>query len=363
MRVHESCNSRSSLTGISRRLRAISSTLNWFTFWWELMRVFVTHAVISSQLSEGQLSSTLINSCSRCRGMRVEQLSCKLSLLNSHQLLFSLPGAWELKNSHVNSPFSTLINSCSRWPGAWELKNSHANSPFSTLINSHQLSSTLVLVDRGMRVENSHANSPFSTLTNSCSHCRGMIVEQLSCKLSLLNSHQLDLVLVDRGMRVEKLSCKLSLLNSHQLSPTLILVDRGMRVEKLSCKLSLLNSHQLDLVLVDRGIRVEKLSCKLSLLNSQQLSSTRSCSRWPGHKSWKLSCKLSLLNSQQLSSTLVLVDRGMRVEKLSCKLSLLNSHQLLFSFPGHESWKTLIQTGSPFSTLVNSHPRLTRAND
>jgi hypothetical protein len=142
-------------------------------------------------------------------------LSCKLSLLNSHATLVLVwLGHESCENSHANSRFSTLIqlllsfdwgmtvgktlmqtlasqlscNSCSRLTGAWELwklsctlsllnshatlvlvwpgheswGNSHANSRFSTLINSR---ATLVLVWLGHESwENSHANSRFSTL-------------------------------------------------------------------------------------------------------------------------------------------------------------------------------------------------------
>ena len=111
------------------------------------------------QTLASQLSSTLMQILfSFDRDMRVEktlmqtscfsdstlmqtlasQISCKLSLLNSHQLSCNscsrLTVLRELRNSHANSRFSTLINSCSRLTRARELRNSHANSRFSTLI-------------------------------------------------------------------------------------------------------------------------------------------------------------------------------------------------------------------------------------
>jgi hypothetical protein len=145
----------------------------------------------------------------------------------------------------------------------------------------------------------------------------------------------------DRGMRVEKTLMQTSCFSDSTLMQTL--------ASQISCKLSLLNSHQLSCNSCSRLTRtreLRKLSCKLSLLNSHQLS-CKSCSRLTG--TWELRklsckllasltllwCKLSLLKSHANSrfSTLMQLlfsfDRVTRVGKLSCKLSLLNSHSCL----------------------------------
>ena len=85
-------------------------------------------------------------------------------------------------------------------------------------MNSPQLSTLVLIWPRHESWENSHSNSRFSTTLmhtlasqlscNSCSRLTGAWeLRKLSCKFSLLNSHQL--------------SCKFSLLNSHA---TLVLV-------------------------------------------------------------------------------------------------------------------------------------------
>jgi hypothetical protein len=62
---------------LSAKFHRLSSTLNWFRFWWELMSVFATRAVISSQLS--------YHSRSRLTGAWELR---KLSLANFHYQLF-----------------------------------------------------------------------------------------------------------------------------------------------------------------------------------------------------------------------------------------------------------------------------------
>jgi hypothetical protein len=136
------------------------------------------------------------------------------------------------KSHRLSSP---LIN---YWVGSnlmrvyYESKYSIVKVNIQTIIinNSH---ATLVLVWLGHESwENSHANSRFSTLINfSCNSCSRLTgaweLRKLSCKLSLLNSHQLSYNSCSRltGAReLRKLSCKLSLLNSHA---TLVLVWPG----------------------------------------------------------------------------------------------------------------------------------------
>jgi hypothetical protein len=150
---------------LSSTLMHFHATLSSFKFWWELMRVFATRAVISTQLS-----STLM------------------------QLLFLFGSgheSWE--NFHANSRLPTLINSCSPLTGAWELRKLSCKL---SLLNSHQLS------------------------CNTCSRLTGAWeLRKLSCKLLLLNSHA-SLVLVWPGHESWENSHvnKLSLANSHQLS-------------------------------------------------------------------------------------------------------------------------------------------------
>jgi hypothetical protein len=105
----------------------LSSTLNWFKFWWEF------------SLARGDWLSC--NSCSRLTGAwELRKLWCKLSLLNSHATL-------------------VLV-----WPGHESWENSHANSRFSTLMQ------LLFSFDRGMRVEKTLMQTLASQLScNSCS--------------------------------------------------------------------------------------------------------------------------------------------------------------------------------------------------
>jgi small-conductance mechanosensitive channel len=135
---------------------ALSSTLNWFKFSWELMWVFATRAVISSQLSSTVMQ--LLFSFDWCGEAWVLR---KLSLLNSHQ------------HSHQLS-----CNSCSRLTDAarhecWE--NSRFSTLINILINCH---ATLVLVwpmRRGMSVEKTLA-SQLSTLINILINCHATLV-------------------------------------------------------------------------------------------------------------------------------------------------------------------------------------------
>jgi hypothetical protein len=109
-----------------------------FSFDQGMMRVEKTlMQTLASQLS--------CNSCSHLTGpWELRELSCKLSLLNSHQLScnsYSLsPGHESWENSHANSRFSTLVNSHATlvlvWPGHESSENSHANSRLPTLIRA-----------------------------------------------------------------------------------------------------------------------------------------------------------------------------------------------------------------------------------
>ena len=125
----------------------LASTLSWFKFWWKLVGVFATRAVISSISHQ----------------LPLRKLSCKLSLANTRAtlvLVWPEHASWE--NSHANSRFSTLINSCSRLTGTWELKKLSCKL---SLANTH---ATLVLVWPGhVSWENSHADSRLLTLINS----------------------------------------------------------------------------------------------------------------------------------------------------------------------------------------------------
>ena len=126
---------------------------------------------------------------------------------------------------------------------------------------------------------------------------------------TLINSHATLVLAGLTGTReLRKLSCKLSLVNTHQLSCNSCSrrFDRDTRVEKilmqtLACQL-LSNLMQLFFWFNLTGTReLRKFACKLSLVNSHQLS-YNSCSRLIGAGELrKLSCKLSLVNSHQLS--------------------------------------------------------------
>jgi hypothetical protein len=164
-------------------LPALSSTLNWFKFWWEF-----------SLRNSHQLSC---NSCSRLTSAReLRKLSCKLSLLNSHQLscnscsrLTSLP--WELRKlscklSLLNSHATLVLV----WPAYESWEDSRANSRFSTTLMQLLFSS-----DQRMRVEKTLVQTLDSQQLscNSCSRLTGAWeLRKLSCKLSLLNSHSLE---------------------------------------------------------------------------------------------------------------------------------------------------------------------------
>ena len=152
---------------------------------------------------------SLLNSHANRSLLNFHQLSCKLSLLiNSHvnsiSLLNSHVNSISLLNSHVNSRFSTLINSHvnSRFS---TLINSHANR---SLLNSHQLSCKLSLLINShvnsISLLNSHVNSRFSTLNLSST------LMQIAHFSTFINSH------ANRSLlNFHQLSCQLSLLNSH----------------------------------------------------------------------------------------------------------------------------------------------------
>ncbi len=80
--------------------------------------------------------------------------------INSH-FVWTAHESWE--NSCANSHFSTLIYSHPRLTGAWELRELSCKL---SLLNSHQLSYNLVWPAHETW-ENSRANSRFSTLINS----------------------------------------------------------------------------------------------------------------------------------------------------------------------------------------------------
>ena len=115
-------------------------------------------------------------------------------------------------------------------------------------------------------------------------------------------------------------------------------LTRTWELRKLSCRLSLVNSHQLwcnSCSRLTRTWELRKLSYNRSLLNSHQLS-CNSCSRLT--RTWELrrpSYDLSLLNSHQLSCNScsrlywckISFDRGIEFRKLYqlWNLSFLNS--------------------------------------
>ncbi len=107
-----------------------------------------------------------------------------------------------------------------------------------------QLSSTLILVWPAHESwENSRANSRFSTLVYSLPRLTGAWeLRELSCKLSLLNSHLLSSSF-DRRMRVERTLVQTL---ASQLSSTLTSLTGARELRELSCKLSLLNSGLLS---------------------------------------------------------------------------------------------------------------------
>jgi hypothetical protein len=146
-------------------------------------------------LASCQLSSSLMQllfSFDRARELR--KLSCKLSLVNSHQL-----SSDSCFRSHQTLTQLSLVN-------------------YSTLINSHE---TLVLVWPGHESrENSHANSRLSSLINSQATLVFALIKR-SRKLSLVNSHQLSwnsCSRLTRARELRKRSCKLSLVHSHRLN-------------------------------------------------------------------------------------------------------------------------------------------------
>jgi hypothetical protein len=266
------------------------------------------------QTLASQLSSTIMHllfSFGFVFDQGKRKLSCKLSLLNYHQL---------------------SCNSCSRLTGAWELRKL---SYKLSLLNYHQLScNSCSPLSLTRARENSHANSRFSTL---------------------INSHATLVLLCLWPGQEKTLMQTLASQLSSTLMQLLFSFDRGMRVEKtlmqtLASQLSTIMQLLFSFGFVfDQGKR--KLSWKLSLLNYHQLS-CNSCSRLTG--AWelrKLSCKLSLLNSHQLScnscSPLALsLTRARENSHANSRFStLINSHAtlvLLCLWPGQE--KTLMQT-------------------
>jgi hypothetical protein len=254
----------------SLNLLSTSALLLMFSF--DRAREFRNLSCKPSLLNYHQLSC---NSCSRLTGAwELRKLSCKLSLLNYHQLSCTSCSPLALfltrarENSHANSRFSTIINSHATlvlvWPGHESWENSHANSRFST-INYHatlvllwlclwpgqektlvetlasQLSSTLMQLlfsfDRGMRIEKTLMQTLASQLSSTLMQLLfsfGIVFDQgkrkLSCKLSLLNSHQLSC------NSCSSLSLTRARENSHANSrfSTLVLFDRGFNGSRSS---------------------------------------------------------------------------------------------------------------------------------
>ena len=318
--------------------------------------------------------STLINSHLVWARMRVERtLVQTLASQLSSTLILVWPAHQSWENSRANSRFSTLIYSHPRLTGASELRklscklsllNSHLlSSSFDrrirverTLVQilASQLSSTLTSFDRRIRVErtlvqtlasqlsstlilvwlahqsweNSRANSRFSSLTYSHPRLTGASeLRELSCKLSLLNSHQLSSSF-DKRIRVERTLVQTL---ASQLSSTLILVwqaHQSWENSRANSRFStLINSHP-------------------RLTSASELR--------------ELSCKLSFLNSHILSSSF---DQRIRVERtLVQTLASHLSSTLILVWPAHQSWENS-RANSRFSTLINSHPRLTSASE
>ena len=142
------------------------------------------------QTLASQLSSTLT---SFDRRMRVERtLVQTLASQLSSTLILVWPALMRVERTLVQTLASQLSSTLILvWPAHESWKNSRANSRFSTLINFHP------------------------RLTGAWE------LRELSCKLSLLNSHQLSSSFDRRSWELRELSCKLSLLNSYQLSPRL----------------------------------------------------------------------------------------------------------------------------------------------
>ena len=166
--------------------------------------------------------STLIYSHPRLTGAsELRELSCKLSLLNSHLLSSSFDWRIRVERTLVQTLASQLSSTLIFvWLAHQSWENSRANSRFSSLIlvwPAHQ------------SWENSRANSRFSSLIYSHPRLTGASeLRELSCKLSLLNSHQLSPRLTGAS-ELRELSCKLSLLISHLLSSSF---DRRIRVKR-----------------------------------------------------------------------------------------------------------------------------------
>jgi hypothetical protein len=113
--------------------------------------VFATRAVISSHLSSTPIEKTLMqtlacqhscNSCSRLTGTcELRKLSCKLSLLNSHQLLFSFDRNMRVEKTLMQTlACQHSCNSCSRLTGTCKLRKFSCKL---SLADSHQLSLSL----------------------------------------------------------------------------------------------------------------------------------------------------------------------------------------------------------------------------
>jgi hypothetical protein len=142
------------------------------------MRVDKSFRYACGNIISSQLSSTLMHHATLVLvltgGWELRKLSCKLSLLNSHQLSCNSCSRFDRDMRVEKTLIQTLASQLSStlmqllfsfWSGHESWENSHTNSRFSTLINSH---ATLVLIWPGHKSwENSHANSRFSTLISS----------------------------------------------------------------------------------------------------------------------------------------------------------------------------------------------------
>ena len=220
----------------------------------------------------------------------LRELSCKLSLLNSHQLSSSFDQRMRVERTLVQTLASQLSSTLILvWPAHESWENSCANSRFSTLIYSHP------------------------RLTGAWE------LRELLCKLSLLNSHLLSSSF-DQRMRVETTLVQTL---ASQLSSTLILVwpaHESWENSRANSRFStLIYSHPR----LTGAWELRELLCKLSLLNSHLLSSSFD---------WRMRVERTLVQTlaSQLSSTLILV------------------------WPAHESWENS-RANSRFSTLIYSH--------
>jgi branched-subunit amino acid transport protein AzlD len=349
----------------SLNLLSTSALLLMFSF--DRAREFRNLSCKPSLLNYHQLSC---NSCSRLTGAwELRKLSCKLSLLNYHQLSCTSCSPLALfltrarENSHANSRFSTIINSHATlvlvWPGHESWENSHTNSHFSTIINYH---ATLVLLCLWPGQEKTLMQTLASQLSSTLMQLLFSFVfdqgkRKLSCKLSLLNYHQLSCNSCSRltgAWELRKLSCKLSLLNyqlsCNSCSPLALSLTRARENSRGNSRFStIINSHA-TLVLVWPGHENWENSHANSrfstLINSHATLVLLWHCLWPGQEKTLMQTLASQLSSTLMQLLFFFVfDQGKR--KLSCKLSLLNSRPLCRGFNGSRS-SVLLFSGQCF---------------